>query len=44
MNLNVHDFLLNNKINKKYICKNQGGSNFTPEINWTKVKNAVSYD
>lgn len=43
MNLIVHDFLLNNKINKKYICKNQGGLNFTPKISWTKIKNALSY-
>jgi Raf kinase inhibitor-like YbhB/YbcL family protein len=43
MNLTVHNFLLNSKINKKYICENQGGNNITPEISWTKVKNAVSY-
>jgi len=43
MNLTVNDFLLKNKINKKYICKEQGGSNFTPQISWTKVKDAVSY-
>lgn len=43
MNLNVYDFLLKNKINKKYICEKQGGSNITPEISWTKVENTVSY-
>jgi Raf kinase inhibitor-like YbhB/YbcL family protein len=43
MNLTIHNFLLNKKINKKYICEKQGGSNLTPEISWTKVKNTVSY-
>ena len=43
MNLIVHDFLLNNKINKKYICTNHGGSNITPKISWTKIQNALSY-
>ena len=43
MNLTVHDFLINNKINKKYICEKHDGSNFTPEISWTKIDDAVSY-
>jgi len=43
MNLTVHSFLKNNKINKKYICKEQCGNNLTPEISWTKIKDTVSY-
>ena len=43
MNLTVHNFLKNSKIKKKYICKEQDGSNLTPEISWSKIKDAASY-
>jgi len=43
MNLQVHDFVINNKIKKKYICINQGGNNISPKISWNIVSGTVSY-
>ena len=43
MNLQIIDFTENNKIKKKYICKNQGGSNISPELKWLRQSSAKSY-
>ena len=43
MNLQVHDFVINNKLKKKYICINQGGGNISPKISWNIVNGTVSY-
>ena len=43
MNLQVHDFVINNKIKKKYICINQGGDNISPKISWNIVSGTESY-
>ena len=43
MNLTINDFLKNNKINLKYICKNHNGKNITPKITWNDVSHAKSY-
>jgi len=34
----------NNKtISRKYICSNQGGQNYSPDLKWSSVPNAKSY-
>jgi Raf kinase inhibitor-like YbhB/YbcL family protein len=43
MNLQVHDFVINNKIKKKYICINHGGDNISPKITWNIVNGTKSY-
>jgi Raf kinase inhibitor-like YbhB/YbcL family protein len=43
MNLTILDFIKNNKINSKYICKNHKGENIMPQIKWNYIKNALSY-
>ena len=44
MNLQIYDFIgKNNKIIKKYICLNHGGSNISPKINWNKIEGVKSY-
>ena len=43
MNLTIIDFLKNNKINLKYICKNYNGKNIMPQIKWNRINNALSY-
>lgn len=44
MNLEIINFTNNNGIiNKKYLCKNNGGSNIMPSIKWTSVKDAENY-
>jgi len=43
MNLTIIDFLKNNKINLKYICKNHNGKNIIPKITWNNVSHAKSY-
>ena len=39
MNLIINDF--NNSL--KYVCKNQGGIGYSPNIKWSSVNNAKSY-
>lgn len=43
MNINIVDFIKNNKINKKYICKNHNGKNIMPKILWNNISQAKSY-
>ena len=43
MNLQIHDLTKNNKINKMYICTNQGGGNISPKISWDNIFGAESY-
>jgi len=43
MNLQVHHFVINNKIKKKYICIKQGGNNISPKISWNIVSRTKSY-
>ena len=43
MDLRILNFIKNNKINSKYICKNHKGKNIMPQIKWNYIKNALSY-
>ncbi len=44
MNLEIVNFTNNNeKINQKYICKKNGGSNIMPSLKWNSVNNVQSY-
>jgi len=43
LQLKIQNFTKNNKILSKYICKNHGGENISPEISWNKISQATSY-
>ena len=44
LNLDIKNFTKNNKILRKYICKNHGGENISPEISWNKISHkSISY-
>jgi Raf kinase inhibitor-like YbhB/YbcL family protein len=43
MNLEIINFINNGTINKKYLCKRNGGDNIMPSIKWTSVKDAENY-
>lgn len=44
MNLKIINFIDNKGIiNKKYLCKNHGGSNIMPSIKWSSVNGAENY-
>jgi Raf kinase inhibitor-like YbhB/YbcL family protein len=44
MKLFIKDFVnKDNKIKKKYICKNHDGQNISPYIEWTSIKDVKSY-
>ena len=43
MNLQIHNFTINNKIKKEYICTNHHGNNFSPKITWNIFNKAKSY-
>ena len=43
MNLTIYNFIKNNKIIHKYICKPQLGNNISPKISWNKVNDTKSY-
>jgi Raf kinase inhibitor-like YbhB/YbcL family protein len=43
MNLQVHDFTINNRIKKNYICINQRGNNISPKISWNIISGTESY-
>ena len=41
--MDVKNFIKNNKILRKYICKNHGGNNISPQILWNKMSQTMSY-
>lgn len=44
LQLKIKNFTKNNKILRKYICKNHGGENISPEISWNKIHHkSISY-
>ena len=43
MNLEIINFTNNSIINKKYLCKRNGGDNIMPSIKWDSVNGAENY-
>jgi Raf kinase inhibitor-like YbhB/YbcL family protein len=43
LQLKIKNFTKNNKILRKYICKNHEGENISPEISWNNISQAISY-
>lgn len=43
LNLDIKNFTKNNKILRKYICKNHGGNNISPSLSWNKISDSTSY-
>lgn len=43
LQLKIKNFTKNNKILRKYICKNHGGNNISPTLSWNKISGVISY-
>jgi Raf kinase inhibitor-like YbhB/YbcL family protein len=43
LNLDIKKFTKNNKIVRKYICKNHDGNNMSPSLSWAKISEVKSY-
>ena len=43
LNLDIINFTKNNKILRKYICKNHDGNNISPSLSWVKISDPTSY-